>query len=104
VTNAAIHRVSEVDGRVCLFVYWFTVDRHGLSALAMTRCVKNKCAVSRQHTLCHCEEGEEVTDAAIHRASEVDGRVCLFVFWFTVDRRGLSVLAMTIWGEPAPSR
>ena len=69
-TNAAIHRVSEVDGRVCLFVFWFTVDRKGLSALAMTRCVKNKCAVSRQHTLCHCKEGEEVTNAAIHRVSK----------------------------------
>jgi len=28
----------EERGRVCLFAYWFTLDRHGLSALAMTRC------------------------------------------------------------------
>ena len=35
-TDAAIHRVSRMGGRVCLFVYWFTVYRHGLTALAMT--------------------------------------------------------------------
>ena len=35
--DAAIHRVSRGCVRACLFAYWFTVDRHGLSALAMTR-------------------------------------------------------------------
>ena len=28
--DAAIHCVSRGRGRVRLFVYWFTVDRHGL--------------------------------------------------------------------------
>ena len=37
VSDAAIHRVSQERGRGCLFAYWFTVDRHGLSALAMTK-------------------------------------------------------------------
>ena len=36
-TDAAIHRVSRGRKRVCLFACWFTVDRHGLSALAMTK-------------------------------------------------------------------
>ena len=36
--EVAIHRVFESRARVCLFAYWFTLDRHGLSALAMTRC------------------------------------------------------------------
>jgi hypothetical protein len=30
VTDMAIHRVAEVDGRGCLFAFWFTVDRHWL--------------------------------------------------------------------------
>jgi len=30
VNDAAIHRVSGGRDRVGLFVYWFTVDRHGL--------------------------------------------------------------------------
>ena len=37
--DEAIHRVLGERGRVCLFGYWFTVDRHGLFALAMTRLV-----------------------------------------------------------------
>ena len=40
--DAAIHPVSRGCGWVCLFVFCFTVDRHGLSALAMTRCTRNK--------------------------------------------------------------
>ncbi len=34
--DAAINRVSGEGDRVMRFAYWFTVDRHGLSALAMT--------------------------------------------------------------------
>jgi hypothetical protein len=36
VTDAAIHRVSVDAGGIVRIAYWFTVDRHGLSALAMT--------------------------------------------------------------------
>ena len=46
------------------------MDRHGLSALAMTR-------VSWVRGICHCEEETQVTDAAIHRVSgDADGFVC----------------------------
>jgi len=38
--DAAIHRVSGEGDRMMRFAYWFTVDRHGLSALAMTMCGK----------------------------------------------------------------
>ena len=43
--------------RGILFALSLTVDRHGLSALAMTT------------HYCHCEEGAQATDAAIHRVS-----------------------------------
>ena len=41
-------------GRVCLFAYWVTVDRYGLSALAMTRVVWVR-------SLCHCEKDDRTT-------------------------------------------
>ena len=45
------------------------MDRHGLSALAMTRVVWVR-------SVCHCEE-DRMDDAAIHRVSgDVDGVVC----------------------------
>ena len=66
VRDAAIHRGSEVDGRGCLFAYWFTVDRHGLRPRDDK--VKGKDVVVRLDCdLCHCEEGAQVRDAAIHR-------------------------------------
>jgi hypothetical protein len=77
--------------RVSLFAYWFTVDRHGLSALAMTRWeVMGVCG----------ERLEDYSDVVIARRERSEGRgnpsyleegerVCLFAYWFTVDRHGL---------------
>ena len=94
--DAAIHRVSEEGDRVMRFAYWFTVDRHRLSALAMTRCIVIKDTVRSLHAhSCHCEE-DRMDDAAIHRVSGEGDRMMRFACWFTVDRHGLSALAMTI--------
>ena len=38
-----------------------------------------------EFSLCHCEE-DRMDDAAIHRVLGEGGRVCLFVYWLTVDR------------------
>ena len=53
----------EERGWVCLFAYWFTVDRHGLRP----RDDKSEgewgmiWAVRLQHTVCHCEEDDSPT-------------------------------------------
>ena len=54
-----------------------------------------QCASSMTiHTLCHCEEGTQVTDAAIHRVlGEADDLSLRLLV--TVDRHGLTALAMT---------
>ena len=67
------------------FPYWFPVDRHGLSALAMTRCVGNDMGGSvTTHTLSF-RGGSEARDVAIHRVS----RKGSWVMRFPVDRHGL---------------
>jgi hypothetical protein len=43
-----------------------------------------------------------VREVAIHRALRGRGWVYLFACWITVDRHGLSALAMTRWGEGCP--
>jgi hypothetical protein len=50
-----------MGGRVCLFVYWFTVYRHGLTAIAMKRVVFStmKEVKALEFSYCHCEEGAE---------------------------------------------
>ena len=82
VNDAAIHRVLRGRGRVCLFVYWFTVDRHGLRprddkveyAVRLVRASGSPRPQGARddkrgmvRSVCHCEEGTQVTDAAIHR-------------------------------------
>ena len=68
--------VSRGSGRVCLFAYWFTVDRHGLRPRDDKIGKEWECAVRLQHDLCHCEERAERDDAAIHRVSrEANGFV-----------------------------
>ena len=82
--DAAIHRVSRGRGRVCLFAYWFTVDRHGLrprddkvgeEMVSGTMFVIARKARSEGRGNPSCLEGR--------------GPVCLFAYWFTVDRHGL---------------
>jgi hypothetical protein len=72
-----------VCGRVCLFGFWFTVDRHGLGALAMTT-----------HSL-SLRGGSKSERRGNPWCLRGHGRGCLFAYWFTEDRHGLSAFAMT---------
>ena len=67
-----------VCGRVCLFGFWFTVDRHGLGALAMTT-----------HSL-SLRGGSKSERRGNPWCLRGHGRGCLFAYWITVDRHGLS--------------
>ena len=59
VTDAAIHRVSGYgENPLPLFACWFTVDHHGLSALAMTKDGKDS---SEQATLRFLLENNSVS-------------------------------------------
>ena len=74
------------------------MDRHGLSALAMTRVVKMR-------SVCHCEE-DRMDDAAIHRVSgDVDGNCSLFtspLSLFTLQSSLFQLLDHS--GSPRPQR
>ena len=44
---------------------------------------------SLHRAICHCEEGAQATDVAIHRVSRKGVWVMRFPYWFPVDRHGL---------------
>ena len=71
------------------FPYWFPVDRHGLSALAMTRCVGDDMGGSVTPHPLSLRGGSGARDAAIHRVSREGDRVLRFAYWSPVDRHGL---------------
>ena len=52
-----------------------------------------KYAVRSQHAVCHCEKDDSLTRQSI--VSRGRFQTCLFAYGFTVDRHGLSALAMT---------
>jgi hypothetical protein len=64
------------------------VDRHGLSALAMTRCGKESRLQFHDSTYLSLRGGRQ-DDAAIHRVSGEGDRVMQFAPRFTVDHNGL---------------
>ena len=68
-TDAAIHRVSEGAGGVVCSI----TEGQWIATPQEARDDKWWCGF----VVCHCEEGTQVTDAAIHRVSEdVGGVVC----------------------------
>ena len=99
----------------CLFAYWFTVDRHGLAALAMTRWGGSDVSGSVTSRSLSLRGGSGGRNGSEHNLSlrgghasdrrgnpsclGGEGRVCLFAYWITVDRHGLSALAMTRLGN-----
>ena len=98
--------VSRATRSTCLFGYWFTVDRHGLAALAMTRSGEDavcgeKCSVrADNHIHSLSLQGGHASDRRGNPSClGGEGRVCLFAYWITVDRHGLAALAMTRWGN-----
>ena len=93
--DAAIHRVSRGRGRVCLFAYWITVDRHGLSPLAMKRSERNGGVQFGSNTIFVIARKERSEGRGNPSCLEGRDRVCLFAYWLTVDRHGLTALAMT---------
>ena len=81
------------------FASLLTVDRHGLRPRDDKVGKEWGCAVRFQHDLCHCEERAE---RRTRQSTACNGRVrrMRFAHWFTVDRHGLSALAMTrLWSD-----
>ena len=90
-TDAGIHRVSKGCGRlVCSLPgsQWIATGY----ALAMTRVRQS---AGRFNPCLSLREGSGARDAAIHRVSHDADDSGLFASSFTVDRHGLSALAMT---------
>ena len=88
-SDAAIHRgLRDADGFVCSLTgsQWIATGY----ALAMTR-----------HSL-SLRGGNESERRGNPSWLEGMRTTCLFAYWFTVDRHGLSALAMTIWGKGCP--
>ena len=75
--------------RGCLFVFWLTVDRHGLSALAITRVRKDrddKSGMGRVlFVIARRERSERRGNPSCLGGC---GRSCLFVYCGPVDRHG----------------
>ena len=114
-TDAAIHRISrKANGFVSSLTgsQWIATGY----ALAMTRWGKDALAMTRSGEDAVCgEECSVRVDNHTHflslrggRASDRRGNpsclermrsTCLFAYWITVDRHGLSALAMTRWGN-----
>jgi hypothetical protein len=69
----------------CLFAYWFTVDRHGLSALAMTRWGRVR-EGSALFVIARRERKRGTWQSIVSRMTRT---ASLFAYWFTVDRHGL---------------
>ena len=92
-TDAAIHRVSHNASGLSLRLLAHSGSPRAY-ALAMTRVVRNEVCGSITACSLSLRGGNEVSDAAIHRVSR-ERTTCLFAYWFTVDRHGLTALAMT---------
>ena len=93
------------DDPVSLFVYCNTVDRHRLSALAMTGWGKEFSVRFEYRTntfVIARRERSERRGNPLYLGG--DDPVSLFVYCNTVDRHGLSALAMTRWGKESSVR
>ena len=86
--------------RAMRFASRLTVDRHGLSALVMTRWWSDEwygSKTTKQHVI--ARRTEWTTRQSI--VSRGRRTTCLSAYWFTVDRHGLSALAITRLGSEA---
>ena len=85
------------------FAFWFTVDRHGLRPRDDKSVIFTMEGVmSLKFSFCHCEEGTEVSEAAIHCVSEDEGDLSLRLVRASGSPRAYA-LAMTECGRGAIS-